>query len=145
VRANVIPSEARANLNVRLLPGDSIHDVIADLTKIVNDPRIRFEIAPDQGMPSPPSSQDSPLYQAIERVSGQLFPGAVVMPLLSTFATDSAQLRLHSVQAYGVAPFPLTDGDDLRFHADDERLPLDSFQKGIAFMYRVVSEFVVKK
>ncbi len=145
VRANVIPSEARANLNVRLLPGDSVYDVIKNLTGIVNDPQIRFEIAPDQGMPSPPSSQDSPLYQSIERVSGQVFPGVVVLPLLSTFATDSAQLRLHSVQAYGVAPFPLTDEDDLRFHADDERLPLDSFQKGIVYMVRVVSDFVVKK
>jgi len=145
VRANVVPSEARANLNIRLLPGDSVYDVIADLKRIVNDPQIRFEIAPDQGMPSPPSSLDSPLYQAIEHVSTQVFPGAVVLPLLSTFATDSAQLRLHSVQAYGLAPFPLTDGDDLRMHADDERIPLDSFQKGVAYMVRVVSEFATKK
>jgi acetylornithine deacetylase/succinyl-diaminopimelate desuccinylase-like protein len=145
VRANVVPSEARGNLNVRLLPGDSVRDVIADLTKIVNDPQIRFEIAPDQGIPSPPSSLDSPLYQTIERVSGQVFPDAVVVPFLSPFATDSAQLRLHSVQAYGLAPFPLTEGDDARMHADDERIPLDSFQKGIAYMCRVVSEFVTKK
>ncbi|MFZ0819317.1 MAG: M20/M25/M40 family metallo-hydrolase [Candidatus Acidiferrales bacterium] len=145
VRANVVPSEARANLNIRLLPGDSVYDVIADMKKIADDPQIRFEIAPDQGMPSPPSSMDTPLYQAIERVSGQVFPGVTVMPLLSAFATDSAQLRLHSVQAYGLAPFPLTDGDDLRMHADDERIPLDSFQKGIAYVYRIVSEFVVKK
>jgi acetylornithine deacetylase/succinyl-diaminopimelate desuccinylase-like protein len=145
VRANVIPSEARANLNIRLLPGDSVRDVIADLVKIVNDPQIRFEIAPDQGEPSPPSSMDSPLYKTIERVSGQMFPSVVVMPFLSTGATDSAQLRLHNVQAYGLLPFPLTEGDVMRMHADDERIPLDSFQKGIAYMCRVVSEFVVKK
>jgi acetylornithine deacetylase/succinyl-diaminopimelate desuccinylase-like protein len=145
VRANVIPSEARANLNIRLLPGDSVNDVIADLTKIVGDSQIRFEIAPDRGMASPPSSMDSPLYQTIERVSGQMFPGAVVMPFMSTGATDSAQLRLHSVQAYGLLPFPLTEGDVMRMHADDERIPLDSFQKGIAYMCRVVSEFAVKK
>ncbi len=145
VRANVIPSEARGNLNIRLLPGDSIRDVIADLTKLVDDPQIRFEIAPDPGMPSPTSSLNSPLYQTIERVSGQVFPGVVVMPLLSTFATDSALLRLHNVQAFGLLPFPLTDGDDARMHADDERIPLDSFQKGIAYMCRVVSEFATKK
>ncbi len=145
VRENVVPSEARANLNIRLLPGDSVHDVIAALAKIVTDPQIRFEIAPDQGMPSPPSSLDSALYQTIERVSGQVFPDAVVMPFLSTGATDSAQLRLHGVEAYGLLPFPLTEGDDLRMHADDERISLDSFQKGIAYMYRVVSEFVMKK
>ncbi len=145
VRANVIPSEARANLNIRLLPGDAIQDVIAALTKVVDDPQIRFEIAPDRGAPSPPSSMDSPLFQTIERVSGQVFPGAVVMPFMSTGATDSAQLRLHGVQAYGLLPFPLSENDILRMHADDERIPLDSFQKGVAFTYRVVSEFVTKK
>ena len=59
VRMNVIPSEARANLNIRLLPGDSINDVLADLKKVVNDPQIRFEIVPNGGGPSPPSSLDS--------------------------------------------------------------------------------------
>ncbi|MGB6597122.1 MAG: M20/M25/M40 family metallo-hydrolase, partial [Candidatus Acidiferrum sp.] len=47
VRANVIPSEARATLNIRLLPGDTSDVLIADLTKLVNDPQIRFEVQPD--------------------------------------------------------------------------------------------------
>ena len=64
---------------------------------------------------------------------------------MSTGATDSAQLRLHNVQAYGLLPFPLTETDVLRMHADDERLPLDSFRKGVEFLYRVVNNFVVKK
>ncbi len=131
VRANVIPSEARANLNVRLLPGDSINDVLADLKKLVNDPQIRFEIAPDAGVPSPPSSLDSALIQTNSNASAdRMFPGVVVMPYLSTGATDSAQLRLHNVQAYGLLPFPLTEEDVLRMHADDERIPLDSLPQG---------------
>jgi acetylornithine deacetylase/succinyl-diaminopimelate desuccinylase-like protein len=145
VRANVVPSEARANLNIRLLPGDSINDVLADLAKLVNDPQIRFEIAPDRGMPSPPSSTDTPLYKSIERISAQSFPGSVSMPYMSTVATDSAQLRLHNVQAYGLLPFPLTEDDELRMHADDERLPLDSFRQGVEFMFRVVNDFVSRK
>jgi acetylornithine deacetylase/succinyl-diaminopimelate desuccinylase-like protein len=145
VRANVVPSEARANLNVRLLPGNSIDQVLADLRTVVNDPQIRFEIAPDRGAPSPPSSLESPLYQTIERVSGQVFPGVTVMPYLSTGATDSAQLRLHNVEAYGLLPFPLAEADDLRMHADDERIPLDSFRRGIEFLYSIVNEFVARK
>jgi acetylornithine deacetylase/succinyl-diaminopimelate desuccinylase-like protein len=145
VRPNVIPSDARANLNVRLLPGDSINDVIADMKKLVNDPQIRFEVAPNAGTPSPPSSLDSPLYKSIERASGQEFPGIVTVPYMSTGATDSAQLRLHNVQAYGLLPFPLTEEDVLRMHADDERIPLDSFHKGIEFLYRIVSDFAARK
>ena len=76
VRVNVVPSEARANLNVRLLPGDAIQTVISNMTTLVNDPQIRFEMAADPGSPAPPSSLDSPLYHTIEQVSGQVFPGS---------------------------------------------------------------------
>ncbi|MGB6429639.1 MAG: M20/M25/M40 family metallo-hydrolase [Candidatus Acidiferrales bacterium] len=142
VRVNVIPSEAHANLNIRLMPGDSIHDIIAQLTKVVADPQIHFDIAADSGENAPSSSLDSPLYKTIERVAPQDFPGAVVVPELSTGATDSAQLRLHNVQAFGLLPFPLTDADDSRMHADDERIPLASIPTGVAFLYHVVSSFV---
>ena len=145
VRVNVVPSEATANLNVRLLPGHSIQDVIATLAKLVNDKQIRFDLAPDSGENAPPSDLNSALYQAIERVALQDFPGAVALPFLSTGATDSAELRLHKVQAYGLLPFPLTEADDLRMHADDERIPLESFRKGVAFLYHVVSEFAAAK
>jgi len=145
IRVNVIPSEATANLNIRLLPGNTIDALLANLTKLVNDPQVRFQIAPDQGAPAPPSSMESELYQTIERASTAVFPGIVVLPFLSTGATDSAQLRLHNVQAYGLLPFPLTEADDRRMHADDERIPLESFGKGIEFLYRVVSEFAAAK
>lgn len=142
VRANVIPSEASANLNIRLMPGDAINDVIAALTKLVSDPQISFAVAPDPGENAPSSSLDSPLYKTIAHVAPQDFPGAVVVPELSTWATDSAELRLHNVQAFGLLPFPLTDGDDARMHADDERVPLASVKPGVAFLYHVVSAFV---
>jgi len=145
VRPNVIPSEARANLNIRLLPGDSINDVIADLKKVVNNPQIRFEVAPNGTTPSPPSSPETALYKTIQQASEQEFPGIVTVPYMSTGATDSAQLRLHNVQAYGLLPFPLTEEDILRMHADDERIPLDSFRKGVEFLYRIVNEFVARK
>ncbi len=145
VRSNVIPSESWANLNVRLLPGDPISGVIAEMQKAVNDPQIRFEIQPDSGQAAPPSEITGALYHAIERAAPQEFPGAVVVPLLSTVATDSAELRLHSVQSYGLLPFPLTEADELRMHADDERIPLSSFRTGIEFMYRTVHDFVAAK
>ena len=145
VRSNVIPSEASANLNIWLMPGDSINDIIAQLAKTVGDSQIRFELAPDHGENAPSSSVDSPLYQIIARVAPQDFPGAIVVPELGTRATDSAQLRLHNVQAYGLLPFPLTDGDDARRHGDDERIPLSSIRPGVGFLYHVVSSFVVEQ
>ena len=144
-RNNVVPSEATANLNVRLLPGHSIQELIAQLGKVVNDPQVRFELGSDTGENAPPSELDSSIFKSIEKITSQDFPGAVVLPFLSTGATDSAQLRLHKVQAYGLLPFPLADADDQRMHADDERIPLDSFRKGVAFLYHVVSDFAAAK
>ena len=145
VRANVIPSEARATLNVRLLPGNSIDALLAKLRQVVDDPQVRFETDTTIGEAAPSSSLDSDLYMTIQQATNEEFPGAVVAPMMSTGATDSAFLRLRNVQAYGLLPFPLTEDDILRMHADNERIPVASFQKGIEFLYRIVTDFAAAK
>jgi acetylornithine deacetylase/succinyl-diaminopimelate desuccinylase-like protein len=67
------------------------------------------------------------------------------VPMMSASATDSAFLRLRNVQAYGLLPFPLTEEDSMRMHGDNERIPLDSFDKGIEYLYRIVDNFVAEK
>jgi acetylornithine deacetylase/succinyl-diaminopimelate desuccinylase-like protein len=143
VRPNVIPSEARAVLNVRLLPGDTIDVILNDLNKLVNDPAVKLEVMQDGGLAAPNSSMDTEFYALLTKVCAKEFGGAPVLPLLSTGATDSAQLRLHSVQAYGLSPFPLTQEDEARVHGDDERIPLASFAKGVDLMVHIVTEFSI--
>jgi acetylornithine deacetylase/succinyl-diaminopimelate desuccinylase-like protein len=145
VRVNVVPSEATANLNIRMLPGHSIEELMGQFTKIVNDPQIKFQLAPDSGENAPPSDLTSSLFKTIERLTPQEFPGAITVPLLGTGATDSASLRLHKVQSYGLQPFPLLESDSSRVHADDERIPVDSFHKGVTFLYHVVVDFASSK
>jgi len=142
VANNVIPAEARANLNIRLLPGDTIDTVINDLNKLINDPAVKLELQPNAGLAAPPSSLESDFYQVISKVSSQEF-GAPSLPFMSTWLTDSAQLRLHNVQAYGLVPFPLEQEDLRRMHGDDERIPLASFDKGVEVLAKIVAEFVV--
>lgn len=141
-RSNVVPAEARATLNLRLLPGESADSLVAELRKRVDDPNVRFEVAAPSRYPAPPSAIDSELFQTIQQVSKQFFPEATVLPMLSTGATDSAQLRLRNVQAYGLLPFPLTEEDLARIHGDNERIPLDAFRAGLRYLHRVVAEFV---
>jgi len=145
VRVNVVPSEETANLNIRMLPGHSIEELMGQFTKIVNDPQIKFKLAPDSGENAPPSDLTSPLFQTIERLTPQDFPGAITVPLLGTGATDSASLRLHKVQAYGLEPFPMIEDDSSRVHGDNERIPVDGFHKGVIFLYHVVSDFASTK
>lgn len=144
VRVNVVPPQASANLNIRLLPGNSIQDVIEQMQKAVNDPQIKFTVEPDAGPSAPSSSLTSELYQTIERVAPQQFSGAMVVPYLSPWYTDSSYLRVHNVQSYGLVPFPLTEADILRMHGDDERIPIASFRAGVDFLYKAVHEFVTK-
>lgn len=144
-RSNVVPSEARATLNVRLFPGDTVQGVVDDLTKLVNDPQIRIEAGPAMRPLAPASSLDTDLYRVIERVTPQVFPGATVLPSLSTWATDSAQLRMHNVQAYGIVVFPLTEEELARIHSDDERISLESFRKGIEYLHAIVDAFARAK
>lgn len=145
IRPNVIPSEAHATLNVRLIPGDTIDLLVNDLKKLVNDPQIKWDIRPDGGFAAPNSSLDNEFFALITRVSAQEFGGVPVLPFMSTGATDSAQLRLHNVQAYGLRPMPLTEEDQRRVHGDEERLPVASFAKGVDCITRIVVEFSVNK
>src|SRR5258708_4975773 len=145
VRANVIPGEARAMLNIRLLPGDTIDVLLGALSKLVNDPQVRFEVQPNAGLAAPTSSLESDFYAVINKVASQEFGGAPVLPYQSPWATDSSQLRLHNVQAYGLWPFPVTDEDLKRMHGDDERLSVASFNKGVQVLLHIVSDFAVTK
>src|SRR5260370_18083948 len=145
VRANVIPGEARAMLNIRLLPGDTIDVLLGALTKLVNDPQVRFEVQPNAGLAAPTSSLESDFYAVITKVASQDFGGAPVLPYQSTWATDSSQLRLHNVQAYGLWPFPVTHQDLARMHGQDERLSVTSFNKGVQVLLPIVSDFAVTK
>jgi len=140
-RGNVIPSEAHAVLNIRLLPGDTIDVLVNELKKLVNDPQVHFEIAPEGGLAAPNSSLENNFFSLITRICAQEFGGVPVIPFMSTGATDSAQLRLHNVQAYGLRPFPVNETDDARVHGDEERLPLASLPKGVDLMVRIVAEF----
>ncbi len=132
-------------MNIRLLPGDQVDALLNELKKLVNDPAVTFEVQADGGLAAPNSSLESDFYNTIVKVSAQEFGGAPVLPFMSTGATDSAQLRLHSVQAYGLRPFPLSEEDDRRVHGDDERLPLTAFAKGVDLTTRIVAEFCVTR
>ena len=145
IRQNVVPSEARGVLNIRLLPGAQLDPLLGKLKQLVNDPQIRFETQPNGGEAAPSSSLESDLYATIKSVSAREFAGAPVVPYMSTGATDSARLRMRNVQAYGLEPFPLTEDDLMRMHADDERISVESFRKGVQFLYEVVNAFSVTK
>jgi acetylornithine deacetylase/succinyl-diaminopimelate desuccinylase-like protein len=133
---NALPQLAAALVNCRLLPGDSAVDVRAALVSVLADDQIDVKaIAPLEVGPA--SALSDELMPAMERVNGRHFPGVAVLPVMSTGATDGRFLRAAGIPTYGVSGL-FGDIDDIRAHGRDERLLVQSFYEGQAFLYDLV-------
>jgi acetylornithine deacetylase/succinyl-diaminopimelate desuccinylase-like protein len=137
IRGNVIPTEAKAMLNVRTLPGQSIDGVVARLKRVVGDSLVEIVVS-DRGEDAPASDFHSPMFTAIKESAQALDPALAVVPYLSTGATDSARLRAWGMQAFGLLPFPMNQDDEDRMHGNDERIPLASLDFGTRMIYGAV-------
>ncbi len=138
IRSNVIPVEAKATLNLRTLPGASLDSAIGRLRQLVNDPKIAFNVL-DRGEDAPASDFTSAMFTAIADATRALNSQMVVVPYLSTGATDSARLRQLGMQAYGILPFPMDQNDEDRMHGNDERIPLESLAFGTKVIYGAIA------
>lgn len=137
VRHNVIPAEARATLNVRTLPGESLGRLLAAVKRAVDDPLVEIELA-ESGIDAPATNHRTPMFRAIAETVASLHPGLTTVPYLSTGATDSARLRAAGVNAYGLLPFPLAPEDEARMHGHDERIALSAFDFGTRLVFGAI-------
>jgi acetylornithine deacetylase/succinyl-diaminopimelate desuccinylase-like protein len=141
-RKNVIPSEASAILDIRMLPDESVADFYAELAKVIDDPRI--EIVPEHiyRPAAPPSEIDNEMFQTLERVAKDMYPSATVLPTMSTGATDMAQVRAKGMQSYGIGASRSIAELNSGFgaHGDNERIAEDAFIEFVEFMWKVVIE-----
>ncbi len=137
IRTNVIPTEAQATLNVRVMPGASLHELLERLRAVVDDPFIDFTVK-SRGREAPASPAFGAMWDAIATTLHELAPSMAVAPYLSTSATDSAALREAGIPCYGLLPFPLTLEDEDRMHGHDERVSVESLAFGVALSCGIV-------
>ncbi|MBI5838076.1 MAG: M20/M25/M40 family metallo-hydrolase [Candidatus Eisenbacteria bacterium] len=143
-RSNVIPGSAEATVNARLLPGTDPEVVRAELERRAGEPGVKVTFKP-YNRPEPPHSDFAgPVVEAARRIAARLFPGAPVVPIMSSGATDSGTLRAAGMQAYGIDPFPLEAADAGRMHGNDERLPLKSIEPGLRLLYGIAREVAAR-
>jgi acetylornithine deacetylase/succinyl-diaminopimelate desuccinylase-like protein len=129
-KRNVIPPEAVADVDCRLLAGDEPDEVAAWVRAVVDDERVEVEVLRPPKRPnlSPP---DTDLYKALARASAARRPDVVVAPQILTGFTDNWVFRTLGLQAYGWTPLVLTDDDIARVHGNDERVSVDDLRAGI--------------
>jgi acetylornithine deacetylase/succinyl-diaminopimelate desuccinylase-like protein len=146
VGPNVIPSEAEATLDIRALPGEDIEEFYGEMKRVIGDPAISIVPIPATRPEAPPSRLTTEMYRVLEQVSQRMYPGVVVLPMMSTGATDMAQLRAKGIQCYGIGP-AVMDDDRAHYgaHSDVERLLESSVYKFVEFTWNAVSEVVVRK
>jgi acetylornithine deacetylase/succinyl-diaminopimelate desuccinylase-like protein len=133
---NALPQTARATVNCRVLPGESLDEVQATLVRVLADPNISIT-ATWTHVASAPSPLDPEIMQAIEKVSAQFWPGVPVIPSMAAGATDGSFLRNAGIPTYGHSGLAL-DVADLRAHGKDERIPIKSFYDGLEYQYQLV-------
>ncbi|HKN57983.1 MAG TPA: M20/M25/M40 family metallo-hydrolase [Gemmatimonadaceae bacterium] len=138
---NALPQRARALVNCRILPGETINEVKATLTRVVADDSVKVTFVDDGNRaPAPASPLTDTIMAPLEKVTRRLWPGVPVIPQMETGATDGAPLRAAGIPTYGVSGVFL-DIDDIRAHGRDERIMVKSFYDGVEYMYQLVREY----
>jgi acetylornithine deacetylase/succinyl-diaminopimelate desuccinylase-like protein len=135
-KINVIPPEARAQLDCRLLPDQDPGAFIGEVEAVLDDPGIKVEKL--LGFTPAISGTDTPLYRAIVDVTRRHFPDANIVPAVSTGFTDSHFFRDRGIASYGFAPILIPEQDEAGVHGNNERLSLDNIRRGTAMVLEIV-------
>ncbi|HKE91308.1 MAG TPA: M20 family peptidase [Gemmatimonadales bacterium] len=128
VKENVLPSTARALVNFRILPGDSVAGVLAHVRAAVDDPRIT--VAPLQAAvaePSPVASVDEEPFQLLARTIRQTDPGVIVTPWLVVAGTDSRHYGTLTPNVLRFVGATIGNDDLRRIHGTDERIGVGDY------------------
>ena len=133
---SALPMRAQATLQCRLLPDEKAGEVVATLTRIVADPAVEVAVstAPIEG---PATPLDPAVRATLERVTGEMWPGVPVVPVMSVLASDTVYFRRLGLPTYGVSGV-CVDEDDMRLHGRDERIGVMAFYEGLEFEYRIL-------
>lgn len=138
IRSNVIPSEGSATFNVRVLPGEDIRELVSEMQRVGSEDQVTFALRGEPRESPPPSAVTTDLFRAMEATATLMSPGTLVVPFMSTGATDGAVLRAAGIPTYGILPMPLPMEDELRMHGDDESVPVPALGWATEYLYRVL-------
>ena len=139
IKTNVIPSEITLELDGRVLPGFSSHDLIAELHALLGKD-LQFEIIRhDPGQ----SELNMGLYPLLKEIVEELDPDGVVIPSMVGGFTDGRMFSRLGIQNYGFLPMKLPPGTNFSatVHAADERVPVEALEFGVQAVSTILERF----
>ncbi|MGQ0733394.1 MAG: M20/M25/M40 family metallo-hydrolase [Acidobacteriota bacterium] len=145
-RVNVIPSDATATLDVRMLPDEDPDKFLEEVRKVVNDPSIDVSFGARDTRPGGNTRLNTEAFAALEANVTKHYK-TITLPTMSTGATDMAYLRARGIQCYGVGP--ATDIEDIPkgfgAHSDQERILESELHRFVRFHYDIVVDLAARK
>ena len=145
-RINVIPSEAKATLDVRMHPDDDHVALLEGVKKVIGDPSVEVAWAQRDVRPGSGSANlQSEAFKAIEAMVTKHYQ-TVTLPTMSTGATDMAYLRAKGIQCYGIGPATDIEDGPLGFgaHSDQERILEAELYRFVRFHYELVEAIAAR-
>ena len=136
---NVVPAQARGQIDARLLPGARCDDFEQRVRERVAAPAV--EIVRLLGFQAGSSTISTPLYRAIEVTAQQVDPGALLVPRVSAGSSDAHWLRERGLVVYGFIPRWLRDDDARGIHGPDEKISIRNLQRGVETLVRLIETF----
>ena len=145
-RVNVIPSEAVATLDVRMLPDDDPKAFLEEVKRIVNDPNVEVQYAARDVRPDGTTRLNTDAFAVLEANVTKHYK-TITLPTMSTGATDMAYLRAKGMQCYGIGPaLDVEDGPKgFGAHSDQERILESELYRFVRFNYDVVVDIAGAK
>jgi len=139
VKSNVLPSSARAVVDFRILPGDTVTSVIEHVRATIDDPDITIrQMGREPSEPSPVSRVAASSFTALRKTIHQVFPDVVVAPGLVIGRTDSRRYAKLADNSYRFLPMRLAPEDLKRIHGIDERIAVENYIEIIRFYVQVL-------
>ncbi|MDA1370577.1 MAG: M20/M25/M40 family metallo-hydrolase [Proteobacteria bacterium] len=140
-KINVIPPEAWAELDCRILPDKPSAVFIAELQAMIAGTGVEVETI--MAFTPAISATSTRLFAAIASVTQELHPGSRVLPSVSTGFTDSHFTRDFGIVSYGFNPLITNDGEHTGVHGNDEQVPEMAFRRAVGDFYAVVRNVVI--
>ena len=141
IKDNVLPTEAVATVNFRLLPGDDSEKIVNHLIKVIDDERVSVIPLGNSKKPANVSAIDNPAFETLSSTIKESFENTYVAPTLMLASSDSYHYAEVSENVYRFAPYQLNSEDLDRLHSDNERITIENYKNMINFYYRLLKNF----
>lgn len=137
---NAQPQRVEANVNCRIMPGETVEEVHRKLQELVADPKVTVTLADPPGPQSPAPALTPKILKPVEKIVADMWPGVPVIPTLSSGATDGRFLNAAAIPTYGISGV-FVDPDGNGVHGLDERVRVRSLMDARTFHYRLIKAY----